>query len=151
MSGNQTNPAWQVQLVARYPTLFNQEFNGRVTAPGYPAVNDGWRDLVETAIGRIASAVTAAPTGSLKIGQIKEKFGTLRLYLDNRSGLPEATCAGLAARTFTSSALCRTASSASCPVVATSAKPIPLWMRRRPSSESRSDEKWLDSLPCLRL
>jgi hypothetical protein len=95
MSADQSNRTWQTELVARYPALFNQEFNGRVTAPGYPAVNDGWRDLVETAIGRIASAVTAAPTGSLKIGQIKEKFGTLRLYLDNRSGLPEATCAAI--------------------------------------------------------
>ena len=94
MTGN-SNLTWQADLLARYPDLFNQESNGRVTAPGYPAVNDGWRDLVETAIGRIASAVAAAPAGSLKIGQIKEKFGTLRLYLDTRKGLPEATCAAI--------------------------------------------------------
>ena len=92
MTGN-SNLTWQADLLARYPDLFNQESNGRVTAPGYPAVNDGWRDLVETAIGRIASAVAAAPAGSLKIGQIKEKFGTLRLYLDTHKALPEATSA----------------------------------------------------------
>ena len=94
MSGN-TPRTWQADLVARYPALFNQEINGRVTAPGYPSVGDGWRDLVETAIGRIANAVAAAPSGSLKIGQTKQKFGTLRLYLDTRKGLPEATCAAI--------------------------------------------------------
>lgn len=95
MSANQTNRTWQADLVADYPDLFNQEFNGRVTAPGYPSVGDGWRDLVETAIGRIAGAVAQAPAGSLKIGQIKEKFGTLRLYLDTRKALPEAVSAAI--------------------------------------------------------
>lgn len=95
MSGNQTNLTWQSQLVARHPDLFNQESNDRVTTPGYPTTGDGWRDLVETAIGRIAIAVAAVPSGSLKIGQIKEKFGRLRLYLDKRNSLPEATCAAI--------------------------------------------------------
>jgi hypothetical protein len=95
MSGNQSNRTWQAQLVARHPGLFNQEINGRVIAPGYPMVGDGWRDLVETAIGRIASAVAAAPAGSLKIGQIKEKFATLRVYLDGSKGLPESTNAAI--------------------------------------------------------
>lgn len=95
MTGNQLSRTWQAALVARYPDIFKRESNGRVMAPGYPSVGDGWRDLVETAIRRIAIAVAAAPTGSLKIGQIKEKFGTLRLYLDNCSGLPEATCAAI--------------------------------------------------------
>ena len=94
MSGN-TNRTWQADLVARYPALFNQEFNGRVTAPGFPTCGDGWRDLVETAIGRIATADAAAPAGSLQIGQIKEKFGTLRLYLDTHKALPEATSAAI--------------------------------------------------------
>jgi hypothetical protein len=95
MSANQTNRTWQAALVARYPELFNQEFNGRITAPGYPTCGDGWRNLVEIAIGRIASAVAAAPAGSVKIGQIKEKFGCLRLYLDTLKGLPEAICAAI--------------------------------------------------------
>jgi hypothetical protein len=95
MSANQTNHTWQANLVARYPTLFNQDARGRVSALGFPEVGDGWRDLVETAIGRIAAAVAAAPTGSLKVGQIKQKFGTLRLYLDKRDGFPEAICAAI--------------------------------------------------------
>jgi hypothetical protein len=95
MSGSPRNPTWQAQLVARFPALFSQETNGRVSAPGFPSVGDGWRELVETAISRIAIAVAAVPGGSLKIGQIKEKFGTLRLYLDKREGLPEATCAAI--------------------------------------------------------
>jgi hypothetical protein len=87
---DQTNHrTWQAELVDRYPDLFNQEIHGRVIAPGYPSVGDGWRDLVETAIGRIATAVAAVPGGSLQIGQIKQKFGTLRVYLDNSLSLPD--------------------------------------------------------------
>jgi hypothetical protein len=95
MSGSPTKPIWQAQLLARYPALFNREINGRVSAPGFPSVGDGWRDLVERAIGRIADAVAAAPGGSLQVGQIKQKFGTLRLYLDKRQGFPDATCAAI--------------------------------------------------------
>jgi hypothetical protein len=95
MSADQSNRTWQADLVARYQDLFHQEFHGRVTAPGFPSVGDGWRDLVETAIGRIATAVAAAPNGSLKIGQIKEKFATLRVYLDSRKGLPDSTNAAI--------------------------------------------------------
>jgi hypothetical protein len=95
MSGSPTTPTWQAQLVARYPDLFNQEVHGRVVAPGYPGVGDGWRDLVETAVGRIATAVAAAPRGSLKLGQIKEKFATVRIYLDRRRALPDQTNAAI--------------------------------------------------------
>jgi hypothetical protein len=95
MSGSPTNPTWQSRLVARHPVLFNQDINGRVIAPGHPSVGDGWRDLVETAVGRIAAAVAAAPGGSVKIGQIKEKFGTLRVYLDRRRALSDQTNAAI--------------------------------------------------------
>jgi hypothetical protein len=96
MSGNQTNRTWQAELVDRYPGLFNQEINGRVMAPGCPNTGDGWRDLVETAIGRIAAAVAAAPSRSVGITQIKEKFGALRLYWHGRNNLPETTCTAVA-------------------------------------------------------
>ena len=92
---NKLNPHWQADLVARHPDLFNEESGGQISTPGFPSVGDGWRDLVETAIGRIATAVAAAPAGSLQIGQIKEKFGTLRLYLDTHKALPEATSAAI--------------------------------------------------------
>jgi hypothetical protein len=95
MSANQSKITWQADLVARYSDLFNQESNGRVTAPGYPSVGDGWRDLVETAIGRIATAVAAAPSGSVGIDQIKEKFGALRLYWHGRNNLHETACAAI--------------------------------------------------------
>jgi hypothetical protein len=95
MSGSPTTPTWQSQLVARYPDLFNQEIYGRVIAPGYPGVGDGWRDLVETAMGRIAGAVAAAPRGSVKLGQVKEKFATLRIYLDRRRALSDQANAAI--------------------------------------------------------
>ncbi|MBB1090463.1 hypothetical protein HUU61_04100 [Rhodopseudomonas palustris] len=75
--------AWQAALVARHPNAFNVEFNGRITTPGYPSVGDGWRELVETAVGRMVEA--AAPRGSLTIVQIKEKFGGLRIYWHGRN------------------------------------------------------------------
>jgi hypothetical protein len=95
MTANQTNLTWRDQLVARFPALFDQEINGRVNTPGFPLVGDGWRDLVETAIVRIATAVAAAPSGSLKIGQIKQKFATARVYLDGCAGLAESINAAI--------------------------------------------------------
>jgi hypothetical protein len=86
---------WRDRLVEQHPSLFEMQLHGRIVTPGHPEVGDGWRDLVETAIGRIASAVSATPVGSLQIGQIKQKFGTLRLYWNTRKGLPEATCAAI--------------------------------------------------------
>jgi hypothetical protein len=80
MSGNQSGLIWQAQLVGRHLQLFNQEFNGRVAAPGFPSVGDGWQELVQRAVERIAAAVSAAPD-SLLITQIKEKFGTLSTWL----------------------------------------------------------------------
>jgi hypothetical protein len=70
---------WQTELMARHPELFKQELCGRVIKPGYPTVGDGLRDLVETAVRRIA----VAPSGSVKVRQITEKCGTLRMYLDS--------------------------------------------------------------------
>jgi hypothetical protein len=85
MNGS-ANTTWQTELMARYPELFRQEFCGRVTEPGYPTVGDGWRDLVEKTVVRIAAAIAGVPGASLKIGQIKEKLGTLRVYLDSAGG-----------------------------------------------------------------
>lgn len=87
---NEANRTWQADLVARYPDLFNTEIHGETRRPGWPEVGDGWRDLVETAVGRIATAVAAEPPGSVHITQIKEKFGALRLYWHGRAGLTDA-------------------------------------------------------------
>jgi hypothetical protein len=75
--------------MARYPNLFLVKLDGRTTTLGYPEVGDGWRELVEIAASRIAAAMAAAPNGSLQVVQIKEKFGTLRLYRHS-NGLSDA-------------------------------------------------------------
>jgi hypothetical protein len=74
-----TDPNWREALMRRHADLFGLDPNALPeTARGYPTVGDGWRDLVEKAVARLAAA---APTGSnLRIVQIKEKFATLRLY-----------------------------------------------------------------------
>jgi hypothetical protein len=80
MLAHQEKGTWQDALVARHPAIFNLTENGRSYAPGAPTCGDGWRDLIETAVGRIADALAAAPSGSVTIVQAKEKFGTLRMY-----------------------------------------------------------------------
>jgi hypothetical protein len=76
----ETKRSWQDDLVARHPTLFLLTENGQTYTPGWPTVDDGWRELVETAVGRIADAVSVAPPARVAIVQIKTKYGTLRLY-----------------------------------------------------------------------
>jgi hypothetical protein len=75
---------WQAALLKRYPHLFDATIGCTIHRPGFPEVGHGWQDLVETAIGRIAAAVSGQPAGALRIGQIKSKYGTLRIYLDGR-------------------------------------------------------------------
>jgi hypothetical protein len=70
---------WQDLLVARHPGLFLSG-NHRTSITGYPLVGDGWRELVERAVNRIADALAAAPSGSVTIVEAKEKFATLRMY-----------------------------------------------------------------------
>jgi hypothetical protein len=78
MSEHQTKRNWQSDLIERYPRLFTVTENGQTYAPGCPSVGDGWRELVETAVGRIADAIAAAPD-CLRIVQIKEKYATIRI------------------------------------------------------------------------
>jgi hypothetical protein len=85
MSGLRSELSWQAALVARHPDLFRMELVGRYQTPGFPEVGDGWRNVVETAVCRIAEAVAAAPPASVKIVQLKEKFATLRLYWHGES------------------------------------------------------------------
>lgn len=80
MSGQREKRDWRDALIASYPGLFKVTESGLIGTPGYPTVGDGWRELVETAVARIAKAVDAAQPGSAKIVQIKEKFGGLCLY-----------------------------------------------------------------------
>jgi len=75
---------WQETLASRFPSLFEFQ-HGEPTLPdGYAEVNDGWRELIETALTRIAALVTEKPADTIHIEQIKEKYGTLRLYWQGR-------------------------------------------------------------------
>src|ERR1700730_14384076 len=106
MSEHQINRNWRIDLIERHPHLFQTETG----TPGYPAVGDGWRDLVETAVGRIADAVAAAPSGSLAIVQIKEKFATLRIYTSSCTALPD----GIRAKVEEAIALAEARSACTC-------------------------------------
>jgi hypothetical protein len=79
------NDDWRDALMRRYPHLFGQS--------GYPTVGDGWRDLLERALQRFETVVVFEPAGSwVRITQIAEKYGTLRLDFGNS---PDFTAAGL--------------------------------------------------------
>jgi hypothetical protein len=65
---------WQSALVARHPALFILSVNGRTYTPGLLDVGDGWRKLVEKAVGRIAAALSKAEAdGWVRIIEIKAK------------------------------------------------------------------------------
>jgi hypothetical protein len=68
---------WRDDLIARHPAMFGDDPEYR---PGFPEVGDGWRDLVELAVERLATVLRDRPGTSLVIDQVKEKFGTLRIY-----------------------------------------------------------------------
>jgi hypothetical protein len=88
MVADQAADTWRDALVERHPDLFQVGTDGRT--PGRPTVDDGSQDLVERAVARIAAAVSGAPAGCLRIMQIKEKFGTLRLYKRAGAGFTDA-------------------------------------------------------------
>jgi hypothetical protein len=75
---------WQAALLKRYPHLFDATIGCTIQSPGFSEIGCGWQDLLETAVGRIAAAVADQRTGTLRIGQMKSKYGTLRIYLDGR-------------------------------------------------------------------
>jgi hypothetical protein len=68
---------WQDRLISLHPRLFRTIVDGREYVHGHAAVGDGWRQIVETAVGRI---VKAAGGFSVRIVQVKSKDATLRMY-----------------------------------------------------------------------
>lgn len=80
MLAHRKEQAWQDALVARYPKIFVLTENGRTCTPGWPVTGDGWRELIETAARRISEAVAAAPPATVTVVQVKQKYGTLRVY-----------------------------------------------------------------------
>jgi hypothetical protein len=85
MLAHQADRSWQDALVARHPRIFLSGEN-QPGIQGYPLVGDGWRDLVERAVGRIADVLATAPSASVTLVEVKEKYATLRMYW-NGAGL----------------------------------------------------------------
>ncbi|WP_375762572.1 hypothetical protein ACE10W_05155 [Bradyrhizobium sp. B025] len=71
---------WRIELISTYPELFHPVGDPR-RGEGMPYVDDGWRDLLDRMCVRILTAVRA-DGGTFKFTQIKEKYGTLRVYWD---------------------------------------------------------------------
>lgn len=70
--------SWQIELIKRYPLLFG-------SPGGYPTVGDGWQLIVEKAVARIDEAVGELLKDAkaiVRVVQIKEKLGGLRIYVD---------------------------------------------------------------------
>jgi hypothetical protein len=61
------NQRWREELMERYPNLFRVKLDDRIATLGFPEVGDGWRELLEIAVSRIATAMAAAPSGTVKI------------------------------------------------------------------------------------
>lgn len=81
------HPDWRSAFVESYAELFDPVGSPRAS-PGFPAVDEGWRDLLERACARIHAAVRLHG-GSLRVTQISEKYGTLRFNWEG-SLSPEA-------------------------------------------------------------
>ena len=70
---------WRVELIEAYPDLFRSRSGTPVGAEAEPECGEGWRDLLDRACIRIRAALEAHG-GSFKFTEIKEKYGTARLY-----------------------------------------------------------------------
>jgi hypothetical protein len=70
---------WKVALIEAYPDLFQPPAGTPEGAEGAPECGEGWRDLLDCACIRIQAAISAQ-SGSFRFTQIKEKYGTARLY-----------------------------------------------------------------------
>jgi hypothetical protein len=77
---------WRIELVESYPDLFHPLPDHRGVA--FPECGEGWRDVLERASARIRAAVQADGR-PFRFTQIKEKYGTARLYWDGALS-PEA-------------------------------------------------------------
>jgi hypothetical protein len=70
---------WRLELIEAHLNLFHRPAGAPEATQGYPICGDGWRDLLERLCTRIEAAL-ADGAGSLRVLQIKEKYGTLRFY-----------------------------------------------------------------------
>jgi len=76
MNGGGAKDNWQKALMQCFPHLFGRG--------GYPTVGRGWLDVLDRALGRIDTVVAFEGAGSwIRIVQIKQKFGTIRIYFEH--------------------------------------------------------------------
>ena len=76
---------WRSNLIEAYPDLFHPWPDNPGVAQASPECGAGWQDLLERACARIRAAVQA-DGGTFKFTQIKEKYGTARLYWEGARG-----------------------------------------------------------------
>ena len=69
---------WRVKLITTHRDLFRPPPKAPILAQGYPECGPGWRDLIERACDRISAMLGSEER--VEILQIKEKYGTLRVY-----------------------------------------------------------------------
>jgi hypothetical protein len=86
MSGSVGN--WRVELIEAHQHLFAPPCDAAFAPRGVPECGPGWHDLLNRLCVRIRKATRA--NGDFRFSQIKEKYGTLRVYWDGRLS-PEAT------------------------------------------------------------
>src|SRR5665213_1212667 len=67
---------WRVELIETYPHLF------RPPAGAFPECGQGWQPLLDRCCARISAALRDGDR--FRFTQVKEKFGTARLYWTGR-------------------------------------------------------------------
>jgi len=103
------DPKHDEQLCARYPNLYrDRHASPRSTCMCWGfTCGDGWFDLVDQLSAKLEAAVVqlkdaGTPEEQLPVAaQLKEKFGGLRLYMDNAADEMQSWIAEAEARSFT--------------------------------------------------
>lgn len=72
---------WRMRLIGRYPRLFRGH-------SGYPTCGDGWSDILTRMCVRIAAATNGCRPDALRIVEIKQKTGGLRVQCE-ANGVPD--------------------------------------------------------------
>lgn len=80
-------PEFLEELVKKYPELFKYVLDKNTHFPicefGLELNGDGWNNLIDVLCSTISHYVQNNNGPNVRIVQIKEKFGTLRVYCDN--------------------------------------------------------------------
>jgi hypothetical protein len=74
---------WRGELIEAHRDLFQPPADTPLAAQGAPECGEGWHDLLARMRVRIRAAIQA-DRGAFKFSQIKEKYGTLRVYWDGK-------------------------------------------------------------------